>query len=149
MGFLFVALRGCVHDDSIVMQLVYVRFTTAIIDRHSGKRRGVFQAVADLVQDVELPEHDLDALNELRQWFGEHLAAPDRFARTSRKSAAPKAISWYKNTATEYIARMHAMCHILNEHGVATEMITSTRPGYVVFEDEHQIAAVPFAETKT
>jgi hypothetical protein len=26
-------------------------------------------------------------------------------------------------------------------------MITTTRPGYVVFEDQHQIAAVPFEET--
>ena len=41
------------------------------------------------------------------------------------------------------------MCRILNEQGVRTEMITSPRPGYVVYEDEHQIAAIPFSETAT
>ena len=41
------------------------------------------------------------------------------------------------------------MCRILNEHGIRTEMITSARPGYIVFEDEHQVAAVPFKETTT
>jgi hypothetical protein len=51
--------------------------------------------------------------------------------------------------ATEYVSRMHALCRILNEHGVRTEMITSARPGYVVFEDDYQVAAVPFAETAT
>jgi hypothetical protein len=131
------------------MRHTYVRFVTSVLDENSGKRRGVFQAVADLVDANELPDHDLEELTAIRKWFSQHLDAPDRFARGQRKHAAPKAISWYKSSATEYVSRMHDLCRILNEHGVTTEMITSARPGYVVFEDEHQIAAVPFAETAT
>ena len=41
------------------------------------------------------------------------------------------------------------MCRILNELGVRTDMITSAQPGYVVFEDNHQVAVVRFAETAT
>src|SRR5438874_1586929 len=119
------------------MRQTYVRFVTASIDEHSGKRRGVFQAAADLVESKELPDYQLGELQLLRKWFDKHLEAPDRFARSPRKSAAPKAISWYKSTAIECVSRMHAMCRILNEHGVTTEMITSARPGYVVFEDEY------------
>jgi hypothetical protein len=129
------------------MRHTYVRFVTAILDADSGRRQGVFQAVADLVDGNELPEHDFEELQILGKWFTDHLEAPDRFARSRRKSAAPKAISWFKNSATEYVGRMHSVCRILNEHGIQTEMITSARPGYIVFEDEHQIAAVPFAET--
>jgi len=131
------------------MRQRYVRFVTSTIDEDSGKRRGVFQAAADLVDANELSEHELDELEAIRKWFHQHLDAPDRFARSRKSNAAPKAISWYKGTAIEYVSRMHAMCRILNEHGIMTEMITSTRPGYIVFEDEHQIAAVPFAETTT
>lgn len=131
------------------MQRTYVRFVTSSIDEHSGKRRGVFQAVADLRYANELTDYELEELTALREWFNNHLDAPDRFSRSQRANAAPKAISWYKSSATEYISRMHAMCRILKEHGVTTEMITSTRPGYIVFEDDHQIAAVPFSETTT
>jgi len=131
------------------MRHTYIRFVTSAIDEDSGKRRGVFQAVADLVDANEFSEHELGELQAIRKWFNKHLDVPDRFARSRRKNAAPRAISWYKSSATEYIGRMHAMCRILNEHDVITEIITSSRPGYVVFEDEHQIAAVPFAETAT
>jgi hypothetical protein len=131
------------------MRHSYVRFVTFDIDEDSGRRRGVFQAVANLVDANELAEHELEELQLIRKWFNQHLEAPDRFSRSQKTNAAPKAISWYKSTATEYISRMHAMCRILNEHGVRTEMITSPRLGYVVFEDDHQIAAIPFAETAT
>ena len=127
----------------------YVRFVTLTIDEASGRRRGVFQAMFDLIDERELSDHEMDEVQALRKWFNKHLAKPDRFARSPKRHAAPKAISWYKTSAMEYISRMHAICRILNEHGIVTEMITSTRPGYVVFEDKHQIAAVPFSETRT
>ncbi len=131
------------------MRHTYVRFVTESIDEDSGKRRGVFQAAYDLLDANELHPHEREELQSLRKWFSDHLEAPNRFARSRRKNPAPKSISWFKSTATDYVSRMHSICRILNEHGVQTEMITSARPGYIVFEDEHQIAAVPFAETAT
>jgi len=32
---------------------------------------------------------------------------------------------------------------------VAVEAITTDRPGYIIFEDDNQIAAEPFADTPT
>src|ERR1700736_3471722 len=129
------------------MRHTYVRFVSATVDKHSGRRQGVFHAAYDLVDANELPNHDLDELQNLLNWFKVHLKAPDRFAWGQRKHAAPRAISWFKNSATECVGRMRSICRILDEHGIRTEMITSARPGYIVFEDEHQVAAVPFAET--
>ena len=40
------------------------------------------------------------------------------------------------------------MAAILDAHGIHVEVVTSRRPGYVVYEDRHQIAAVPFADTR-
>ena len=131
------------------MRHTYVRFVTSAIDEDSGKRRGVCQAVADLVEANELSEHEFEELQSIRKWFNQHLGVPNRFSRSPKRNAAPKAISWYKSNATEFVSRMHEMCRILNEHGVRTEIITSARPGYSVFEDDHQVAAVPFAETAT
>ena len=131
------------------MPHTYVRFVTHQIDRDSGRRQGLFRAMYQLINSNVLPPHELEELNSLRSWFNENLHLPDRFSRSRKSRAAPKAISWFKSSATEYVSRMHSICRILNQHGVTTEMITSTRPGYIVFEDKHQIAAEPFAETTT
>ncbi len=44
---------------------------------------------------------------------------------------------------------MRVMAHILEAHGVHTEMIKTPRPGYIVYEDEFQVTAEPFGETCT
>jgi hypothetical protein len=131
------------------MRHAYVRFVTADLDEDSGRRRGVFQAVADLAEAGEWRDYEAEELQVLRQWFNDHLEAPDRFSRSRRSDAAPRAISWFKSSATEHVRRMYMLCRILTEHGIPTETITSARPGYIVFEDDHQIAAIPFAETTT
>lgn len=131
----------------VVMRHKFIRFVTSVVDEDSGRRQGVFQATADLMAANDLAPHQLEELQSIRGWFSQHLDAPDRFSISRKPHAAKVAISWYKSTAHEHIRRMHAMCRILGEHGIQTEMITTVRPGYVVFEDETQIAAIPFAET--
>ncbi len=44
---------------------------------------------------------------------------------------------------------MRAFAEILERHGMAVRMIHTDRPGYVLYEDEFQIAAYPFADTPT
>jgi hypothetical protein len=38
---------------------------------------------------------------------------------------------------------------LLEHHGIATKKIRTDRPGYVVYEDAFQVAAVPFNDTLT
>ncbi|MDP2123062.1 MAG: hypothetical protein Q8J92_01645 [Parvibaculum sp.] len=42
---------------------------------------------------------------------------------------------------------MREISRILQEYGHFVTMIKSARPGYIVYEDEHQIVAEPFADT--
>ena len=39
---------------------------------------------------------------------------------------------------------MRALAAILEKNGHQTSQITSARPGYVIFEDAHQVIAEPF-----
>ena len=126
---------------------VYLRFVTEAIDADSGRRVGVFQAMFNLIDANELDEYELAEIEALAEWFGNELERPERLSSSRRPGAASRAICWFKSTATEHVSRMHAICRILNEHGVETEMLRSRRPGYVVFEDDFQIAAEPVCET--
>jgi hypothetical protein len=144
-----VALGRIAPVPASVTQQTYVRFVTGRIDRRSGRRRGVFQAAAALADSNFLAREPLGEMQLLRSWFNRCLDRPARFSRSRRNGASPISICWFKATAVEHVRNVRAMCRILKVHGIATEMITSTRPGYIVFEDDHQIAAVPFAETAT
>ena len=48
-----------------------------------------------------------------------------------------------------HIAWMWEVAAILDAHDVKTEMIRTERPGYILYEDEFQITAEPFADTPT
>ena len=37
---------------------------------------------------------------------------------------------------------------LLESYGFAVQMLREKRPGYVVYEDQHQVVAYPFSETR-
>ncbi len=127
---------------------MYLRFVCSRIDEDSHCRLGVFQAAYELLASNALIESaDRDAMRSVLDWYKAHLDAPDRFSRSRKINAAPNAISWYRQTAHDHIQRMHQLCVVLNRYGIATEILRTDRPGVIVYEDDHQIAAVPFRDT--
>lgn len=126
---------------------IFVRFVIRAPDPASGHRQGLFQAMSDLNRSGALSVHEQLAWDELKEWFNRHLDRPDRLARASRAHARNAALRWFKSDATEHISRMRQIAAILEAHDRQVEMIRSNRLGYVVYEDEHQVAAEPFRDT--
>jgi len=83
----------------------------------------------------------------LKEWFNQNLQKPRRLARSKKPRAKNVAISWFKNTAVEHIARMRSLARIVEAHGLLVDMLHTRKPGYVVYEDEFQVAAEPFSDT--
>jgi hypothetical protein len=127
----------------------YLRFVVASKSQDSGVREGLFQVAGRLAKSRTLSEPDQERLDELRAWFGEHLAVPDRFTRTRNAShKKTRGVSWFKDSAHEYVRRMRELAAVLHEHGIAVDVIETLRPGYVTYEDEAQVVAEPFADTR-
>ena len=91
-----------------------------------------------------MPEWDEVRLKELMTWFCANLPFPDRVARSRRPNGHHAAISWFKESATDQIQMARELAAILDAHDIRTEMLTTDRPGYVVYEDEYQVLAEPF-----
>ncbi len=131
----------------------YVRYFE-VGDRHpdSGVEGGLI-GLASWISDH--PEAHPDAVREIRtylDWFNQRLPLPPRFNRTRSKGYArrsPKGICWFKGTATTCLQRMEALKAIVEELGYSVGVIWETRVGYVVYEDEFQVVAEPFADTQT
>ncbi len=126
---------------------MYLRFVVADIDRNSNRELGLFQAINRLRKRSKLYPYEEAQDDLIGRWFDEHLKKPTRFTASKppyyRKQS--KAISWFKDSAHEHIAHARALVAILENHGVVVQMLKTDRVGYVVYEDEFQIVAEPFA----
>lgn len=129
------------------MSAGFVRFVVRSLDPDSGRRQGLFQALRELHDAGKLDPLDDRDYVLVREWFNEHLAKPSRFARATSPLAKNVAISWFKDTASEHIRQMRMMAGILERHGVQVEMLRTRRPGYLVYEDDHQVVAEPYSDT--
>lgn len=126
-----------------------VRFVTPKIDPRSGRRQGLFAAARDLRESGRLSAGDEARLDAIRERFSINLSVPNRFSLSARAHAKEQAISWFKDTSQDCISRMRDYASVLDDYDVLTEMIRTLRPGIVVYEDDHQVVAYPFADTPT
>ncbi len=126
---------------------MYIRFVIANRDEDSGKRQGLFQAIYDLEKAGELLPHEQAQYDKIYEWFRSNLRKPRSLSRSSRPHAKNVTISWFKDSANTHISKMRELEAILRDHGVETETLRTKRPGYIVYEDDYQVAAEPFNET--
>ena len=129
----------------------FLRFVLAQRDADSGVESGPFEAAYRVRDSGETEAADREALAEHLLWFEQHLDTPSRFNRTTSKGfyrRKTRGIAWFKDTATEHVARMHAVAAILERYGRPVSMLSRVRVGYVVFEDDFQVVAEPFADAR-
>jgi hypothetical protein len=124
-----------------------VRFVTSKRHPPYGHRSGVFQAAYALWREHRLsgPAHQL--LRALLDWFDDHLAKPERLTRSRYPRAQSTAVCWVRASANEHVIRLRRLAALVQGAGIAVEELRTERPGYVVYEDEIQVAALPFADT--
>lgn len=126
---------------------MFIRFVSGEIDEDSLVSTGIFLAAGDLLYDPLLPDDEYYPLRELMDWFNQHLKGPyDYRLRTPRR--ARRAICWFKPTAREHLSRAWQMAWILERNDVFIRTIKVERTGYVLYEDDAQILAEPFADIR-
>jgi len=127
---------------------MYLRFVVAEIDEDSERPLGVFHAVRGLRDAGKLHDYEEEQHDFLRWWFSENLERPARFttAKAPFYRKRNRALSWFKDTAVEHLEYVRELVMILENHGVYVRMLKAKRVGYVVYEDEYQIVAEPFAD---
>jgi hypothetical protein len=129
----------------------YIRFVTDAIDPQSHVRRGILDVAHNLCDHGDMRPEERAVLEGLLRWFDKSLEVPERFCRQTTKvhRRPARAISWFRDSAGEHIGRARKVAAILEGHGVCVHMTTTERPGYIIYEDPHQVAAEPFADTQT
>lgn len=125
-----------------------LRFVTHSTHRPFGYRSGVFIVAYELRRTLPPSISRFEELAEQLNWFEKNLAVPTSFSISRHPHAKETAISWIRSGAKEHVSRLRMLVELVEEIGhVAIDEIRTERPGYIVFEDDHQVVALPFADT--
>ena len=113
-------------------------------------RAGFFTAAYALRDAPDLPGWAADYLEELLAWFREHLPIPEDFSRSAAKHREvdhTRGLSWFRQDAGAVLDKVAELIALLEQFDITVDQLNTTRPGYIVYEDEVQIVAEPFADT--
>jgi len=130
----------------------FIRFVIARQHLDSGVPDGTFDVAYELRDSAQVNAADRDLLVENLAWFEKNLETPTRFNRTKSKGfyrRTTRGIAWFKDSATEHLARMHQIKTVLEQYGYPVVMLSESRVGYVIYEDAFQVVAEPFSDTQT
>lgn len=100
----------------------------------------MFATAYELLESKSLNEADEKHLRELLNWFSRNLPIPKRFDTDG-------AIFWFKSDAKDCTRKVWQLALALRHQSFQVEMHRTRRPGYVIYEDEFQVGAIPFHDT--
>jgi hypothetical protein len=126
---------------------MYLRFVIAKKDQESTRALGIFHAFIDLRDDGRLYSYEVEQHDTIRRWFNAHLPVPTPF-HISNYRRPYRAICWFRDSADEHLKWAWWMAVFLENHHVPVRLLKTDRVGYVVYQDEFQVAAEPYAETR-
>jgi hypothetical protein len=116
---------------------MFVRFVVGTNQDRPRVQAGVVTELRMLRDSGELPGYYHEQVEELFEWMNAELPCPPFEA----SQWSPDAICWFKDSAQHFISRLRDMIAILELHGRPVRMITTTRPGVILYEDDYQIVA--------
>jgi hypothetical protein len=125
---------------------MFLRFVPSDLDEESPQELGVFHAARNLRDSGLLSQHDEEILHEIRGWLNDNSSKPAKFTNAKPLHYRKNGISWFKTSAKDHIRKIREIIAVLESYDVSVRMIKTDRPGYVVYEDQFQVA-VPFADS--
>jgi hypothetical protein len=117
---------------------MYIRFVVGAEQEKLNELHGPFTEARLLRDEGALYEYEVTRINEIFDWFNDHMPCPPY-----SESKWPKnAISWFKVSSQAFISKIYEINVILKEHGVQVREIKEDYPGKILYEDKYQIVSV-------
>jgi hypothetical protein len=135
-----------VGGPAAAQAMPFLRFLVREKDPVSHQAKGLFRVAYELRDAARLGRAG-DGFDALSDWFTDHLRIPGRFSRYQKPNSPQAGICWFKDTARTHLACMRALAALVESCGVPVYQVHTRKPGYVLYEDRHQVVAVPFRDT--
>ena len=120
---------------------MFVRFVVGSDAENAAWLTGVITEARLLRDAGELYDYESERLEAIYDWFKEHLPCPPFQSKLRAGEWTREAVAWFRAEAGEPIRQIWDLVAILREHGVPVRMITTEKPGKIVYEDDYQVVA--------
>jgi len=140
-SFIFWFAKGTAID----VTGMFIRFISGGVDEDSRVRAGLFSAAYDLRENGWLPPYEFEVLIELLNWFNDNLRSPSDYLPHNFNKPA---VCWFKPSAHQHLARAWEMAAILERNDILIWTIKSATTGYIYYEDDVQVFAVPVGDLR-
>ena len=120
---------------------MFVRFVVGDDSENPFWLTGVITAARILGDEGRLFKYESDMLDELFAWFNENLPCPPFESKTRSGEWSRDAVSWFRDDAGEPLRRIWDIIAVLEDNGVLVRLVTTEKPGRIVYADEYQIVA--------
>ncbi len=127
---------------------MFLRFETHGRHAETGLKVGVFHVAYELLESDHLESLERREIRLVLDWFAEHLPIPHRLACSRRPGAHSNGVCWFKSTAARHVSQVRYLAILLRQQQIAVVEKRTVNPGYIAFEDDFQVVAEPFAETR-
>jgi hypothetical protein len=120
---------------------MYVRFVVGDEAANAYWLTGIFFWARLLRDDGKLYAYEVNLFETTSAWFNEHLPCPPFGAKLRSGQWTPDAVSWFRDDAGEPLRRIWDLVHLLRENGSPVRLVTTDRPGKIVYRDDYQVVA--------
>ena len=118
---------------------MYLRFQTKVRDSDSGRPTGILVAAHRLRDSNDISVEEEAWLRKYLDYFNQHLKVPACLSEPENR----RAISWFKE-GSGMIDRVWNLKSFLEEHDLFIDVLSSRDPGFIVYEDGHQVVVRPY-----
>ena len=98
---------------------MFVRFVVGSDGQHHKELTGIITEARLLRERGELTTDEEDLLEDLYEWFNEHVPVPPFESRRLPRDA----VAWFRDDAGEPVAKMWDIVALLREHGVDVRLL--------------------------
>lgn len=128
---------------------MYLRFTGKEIDLRSGNPKGIISVAYDLIESNELLVYEYDMVMSVLHWFNCNLRVPNKFSRSRNSyNKNNRGLSWVKSASSGVVGKLMELKALIEMKGILIDIQKTKKPGYIVYEDEHQVVAEPFNKNR-
>lgn len=115
----------------------YIRFQCRLRCRYTGRPIGIFVAAGRVQDRKGVPESTQEMLGDAISWFNQNLRVP------ALDDDQWRCLFWFRSGSQEIIRRLWELTYLLQDEGIFIQKVRTCDPGRVIYQDEHQVAAVP------
>ena len=126
---------------------MFIRFVTDRLDDDTGVPSGVFAVAYTILDGAEIDDYYRNEIRKTLVWFTSNLPIPARFKRSRKPNRQDRGICWFKSEATECMANVRYLVHLVREQDIVVRELMTDTPGYMIYEDDFQVVAEPFSST--